>query len=50
MSQVPYRLRYAARHVNCCNLFAKSEDPDQMPQHAASDLGLHGLSNLALLA
>ena len=37
------RFRYSYRKM--VELFANSEDPDQMPRSAASDLGLHCLPN-----
>ena len=36
------RFRYSKRKM--AKLFANSEDPDQTPHSAASDLGLHCLS------
>ena len=36
------RFRYSKRKMD--KLFANSEDPDQTPRSAASDLGLHCLS------
>ena len=35
------RFRYSLRKID--ELFANSEDPDQMPHSDASDLGLHCL-------
>ena len=35
------RFRYSYRKM--AEVFANSEDPDQMPQNVASDLGLHCL-------
>ena len=40
------RFRYSYRKM--VELFANSEDPDQMPHSVASDLGLHCLPNTLL--
>ena len=40
------RFRYSKRKM--AKLFAKSEDPDQMPHFAASDLGPHCLPIILL--
>ena len=40
------RFRYSQRKM--AEVFAKSEDPDQTPHSAVSDLGLHFLPNTLL--